>query len=110
MDIGPWQAQLRKGAAELVVLSILRGAERYGLEILERANRAGGVVTEGALYPLLSRLEKEGKLASRWTVEEGPHPRKYYRLTDDGAALLAAMTDAWVAFRAAMTEIVEAGK
>ena len=108
MDIAPWQAQLRKGAAELVVLALLRGGDRYGAEILARANRAGGVVTEGALYPLLSRLEKEGKLASRWVVEGGPHPRKYYRLTDEGVALLAAMTDAWVAFRAAMTEIVEA--
>ena len=108
MDIAPWQAQLRKGAAELVVLAVLRGGERYGADILEQANRAGGIVAEGALYPLLNRLEKDGKLSARWSVDDGPHPRKYYRLTDDGAALLATMTETWVAFRLAMTDIVEA--
>lgn len=107
MDIGPWQAQLRKGAAELVVLATLRDGERYGVQILERTNRAGDIVTEGALYPLLSRLEKEGKLRSRWVTEDGPHPRKYYALTDTGAALLGAMSDAWVRFRTAMTDVVE---
>lgn len=110
MDIGPWQAQLRKGAAELVVLATLRDGERYGVQILERTNRAGDIVTEGALYPLLSRLEKEGKLRSRWVTEDGPHPRKYYALTETGAALLQAMSDAWVRFRTAMTDVVEDGR
>ena len=108
MDLAPWQAQLRKGAAELVVLAVLRSGERYGADILEQANRAGSIVAEGALYPLLSRLEKDGKLRSRWSVDDGPHPRKYYRLTDDGTALLATMTDTWVSFRSAMMNIVEA--
>ncbi len=107
MDISSWQAQLRKGAAELVVLAIVSGGERYGLQILERANRAGGVVTDGALYPLLNRLEKDGKLSSRWALEDGPHPRKYYRLSEAGAAMLSQMTTAWIAFREAMTLIVE---
>ena len=107
MDIAPWQVQLRKGAAELVVLAIIRDGDRYGLQILEQANRGGEIVTEGALYPLLNRLEKDGKLAARWAIECGPHPRKYYHLTTDGAALLGAMTTAWVAFRTAMTTIVE---
>ncbi len=110
MNIASWQAQLRKGAAELVVLSIVGGGERYGLQILEQANQVGEIVTEGALYPLLNRLEKDGKLASRWVHECGPHPRKYYHLTDEGAALLSAMTEAWVAFRTAMTSIVEADR
>jgi PadR family transcriptional regulator PadR len=108
MDIAPWSAQLRKGAAELVVLSILAGgAERYGLQILERANRAGDIVSDGTLYPLLSRLEKDGKLQSRWDLQDGPHPRKYYRLTRDGAAMLPAMAAAWIKFRTAMCDIVE---
>ncbi len=107
MNISPWQSQLRKGAAELVVLSSLRAGERYGLEILERVNRSGGIVTEGALYPLLNRLEKDGKVASNWVLGNGPSPRKYYGLTDEGTALVAAMTDAWVTFRTSMTDIVE---
>ena len=110
MNIALWQTQLRKGAAELVVLSIVGGGERYGLQIFKRANLGGEIVTEGALYPLLNRLERDGKLVSRWVVDDGPHPRKYYRLTDEGMALLAAMTEAWVAFRTTMSDIVEADR
>ncbi|MDB5692220.1 MAG: hypothetical protein JWO81_1283 [Alphaproteobacteria bacterium] len=107
MEIASWIAQLRKGAAELVVLSVLGRGEAYGLQILEQANCAGEIVTEGALYPLLARLEKESKLKSRWVTDDGPHPRKFYQLTGDGAAAHSAMTKAWVAFRLAMSEIVE---
>jgi PadR family transcriptional regulator PadR len=107
MEIAPWLAQLRKGAAELVVLSIVKRGERYGLQILEEANSVGEIVSDGALYPLLNRLEKDGKLASRWVLEDGPHPRKYYRLTGDGASYLRAMRSAWIAFRTAMSSVVE---
>jgi len=107
MDISTWQSQLRKGAAELVIMSVVAGGERYGLQILEEANRGGEVVSEGALYPLLTRLEKDGKLTSRWVVEDAPHPRKYYQLTKEGAEQLSAMREAWIAFRSAMTKVVE---
>lgn len=107
MDITSWLAQLRKGAAELVVLAIVGRAECYGLQILEQANLAGDIVSDGALYPLLNRLEKDGKLASRWVTDDGSHPRKYYRLTAEGAETLAAMKTAWVSFRTAMSGVVE---
>ena len=107
MEITPWLSQLRKGAAELVVLAIVKRGERYGLQILEEANAAGDIVSDGALYPLLNRLEKDGKLAARWVVEDGPHPRKYYKLTSDGSAYLSAMLSAWIAFRTAMSGVVE---
>ncbi|NEX93877.1 PadR family transcriptional regulator [Caulobacter sp. 17J65-9] len=108
MDLGSWQTQLRKGAAELVVLALLGRKERYGLEILEGAGEAGELVTEGALYPLLTRLEREGKLASRWALDEGAsHPRKYYRLTGEGERLLAEMRPVWSRFHAQVTTIVE---
>lgn len=108
MDMGSWQTQLRKGAAELVVLALLGRGERYGLEILEGAGETGELVTEGALYPLLTRLEREGKLASRWSIDEGAsHPRKYYRLTAEGERLLAEMRPVWSRFHAQVTAIVE---
>lgn len=107
MDIAPWLAQLRKGAAELVVLAIVGRGECYGLEILQNANAAGDIVSDGALYPLLNRLEKDGKLAARWVTSDGPHPRKYYKLTKEGAATLAAMKSAWTGFRTAMSSVVE---
>ena len=107
MDVSTWQVQLRKGAAELAVLSLVRDRERYGVEILARANADGEIVTEGALYPLLSRLERDGKLATRWVVDGSPHPRKFYRLTSEGEGTLAAMTSAWTRFRTAVSAIVE---
>ncbi len=107
IDITPWLAQLRKGAAELVVLAVVGRDECYGLQILSKANAAGDIVSDGALYPLLSRLEKDGKLASRWDTADATHPRKYYRLTDEGAATLTAMTAAWISFRTAMSGAVE---
>jgi PadR family transcriptional regulator PadR len=107
MDIAPWLAQLRKGAAELVVLAIVSDGECYGLQILEKANAAGDIVSDGALYPLLNRLEKDGKIASHWVTDSGVHPRKYYRLTKEGAATFKAMLSAWITFRAAMSAVVE---
>ena len=108
MELTSWQSQLRKGAAELVVLAILDRGERYGLQILEETGAAGGVVSDGSLYPLLNRLEREGKLQSRWSLDEGvSHPRKYYRLTPDGERLLGEMRGAWGEFHKTITSIVE---
>ena len=108
MDLASWHSQLRKGAAELVVLAILGRGERYGLQILDESGAAGAVISDGALYPLLNRLEREGKLAARWSLDEGvSHPRKYYRLTPDGEGLLAQMRLAWAEFHPAITAIVE---
>lgn len=107
MELSQWQAQLRKGAAELAVLSILVRQERYGLQILDAANDRGVIVTDGALYPLLSRLETEGKIQARWEVEDAAHPRKYYRLTGKGQAAQLAMKTAWIDFRETMTRLVE---
>jgi len=96
MDVTGWQTQLRKGAAELVVLSLLKDQERYGLDILRHASGNTGVLSDGTLYPLLTRLEREGKIVGRWALEdESRNPRKYYRLSQEGAALLVEMTRVW---------------
>jgi PadR family transcriptional regulator, regulatory protein PadR len=107
MDLNPWQSQLRKGAAELVVLAVLARGEAYGLQILDRANAQGEVVSDGALYPLLTRLEKAGKIAARWDTEQGPNPRKYYRLTPEGEAMLGEMRRLWGGFREMMDNLVQ---
>jgi PadR family transcriptional regulator, regulatory protein PadR len=108
MDIGSWQTQLRKGAAELVVLSLLSGGERYGLDILERAGGSGGVLSDGTLYPLLTRLEREGKVEARWAMaDDAKIPRKYYRLSAEGIALIGAMQRTWHEFSAFVTGAIE---
>ena len=110
-ELDAWRTQLRKGAAELAVLACLDEKERYGVELLERIRDAGGLdLSEGSIYPLLARLMKERKITGRWVADEGaPHPRKYYALTGDGRAFLAAMLDEWHRFDAAMWQIIGAG-
>jgi PadR family transcriptional regulator, regulatory protein PadR len=107
MDLASWQSQLRKGAVELVVLTVLARGEAYGLEILDRANAAGDLVADGALYPLLARLEKAGRIAARWEAGEGGNPRKYYRLTREGEAMLTEMRTMWGGFRATIDQLVK---
>ncbi len=108
MDTTPWQTQLRKGAAELVILSLLRRGERYGLEMLEQAGGRGGVLSDGTLYPLLTRLEREGKIEARWAMaDDAKVPRKYYKLSKEGEALIAEMQRVWHDFSAFVTGALE---
>lgn len=108
MDIAAWHSQLRKGAAELVVLSFLIKGESYGVEILDQVGGSGGVLSEGSLYPLLTRLERDGKLVARWVMADGAKiPRKYYRLTDEGLALAAEMQRSWSEFSAFVSGAIE---
>jgi PadR family transcriptional regulator PadR len=108
MELNAWRAQLRKGAAELAVLATLHRKESYGLELLERIQGAGGLaLSEGSIYPLLSRLQKDGKIRGRWVEDpEAVHPRKYYSLTNDGRQLLAEMLTEWTVFEEAMRQVL----
>jgi PadR family transcriptional regulator PadR len=108
MDMDAWKTQLRKGAAELAVLSLLEGGEKYGVEMLEafRARPEIGIA-DSTIYPLLNRMEKEGRLKSRWAPDLGSGPpRKYYHLTKDGESALEEMRPAWRAFQAQLSELV----
>jgi PadR family transcriptional regulator PadR len=108
MNVDSWQTQLRKGAAELVVLSLLKDRELYGIELLDRAGGNGGILSDGTLYPLLARLEREGKLAGAWALPDDARiPRKYYRLTAEGEALVAQMQPLWRQFSAFVTGAIE---
>lgn len=108
VDIGSWQTQLRKGAAELVVLSLLRRQESYGLEILEHAGGNGGVLSDGTLYPLLTRLERDGKILARWALaEDSKAPRKYYRLSPEALEMIAEMKRLWEEFSAFVSAATE---
>jgi PadR family transcriptional regulator, regulatory protein PadR len=108
-DLAPWRSQLRKGAAELAVLAVLGRGESYGVEILDAVRARPGLdLSEGTIYPLLSRMQKEGTISGRWVEDpDGSHARKYYQLTDDGKAVLRQMLREWAEFVGAMNEIVE---
>jgi PadR family transcriptional regulator, regulatory protein PadR len=97
-----WREQLRRGTLDLAVLLVIAPAPRYGLDILRHLEFTDLVLTEGTIYPLLARLEREGVLAGEWVEGEGPRARKYYSLTGRGRRRLADMRDE---FRSVTTKI-----
>lgn len=102
-----WEVQLRKGCLELAILGSLWTGRRYGLEILrELEDRSELVVSEGTVYPLLSRLKTEGLLESEWVEAEAGHPRKYYRLTASGKRRAVQMARMWTQFSASVGKLL----
>ncbi|MDB6109071.1 MAG: PadR family transcriptional regulator [Pedosphaera sp.] len=89
-----WTVQVRKGLLELCILNALAEKERYGYELVKTLVEIQGMgVTEGTLYPLLSRLRVQGLISSRLEESsEGP-ARKYYALTKEGMKTMAIMND-----------------
>ncbi len=85
--------ELRRGSLVLAVLAALK-QERYGYTLRRELADAGLAIDEGALYPMLRRLESQGLLTSEWREEEKRNKR-FYRLSDDGAALLAELAAEW---------------
>ena len=81
-----------------IVLAILAEADSYGYAILQRVRELSGgrmAWTDGMLYPVLHRLERLGYVAARWEVAESGRRRKYYRITREGRAQLAAQRQQW---------------
>ena len=85
--------ELRRGALGLAVLAALR-EERYGYVLRQMLEVAGLQIDEGALYPLLRRLETQGLLTSQWR-EEGKRNKRFYRLSPDGERVLAQLLAEW---------------
>jgi len=91
-----WVAQVRKGLVELCVMATLRKGEAYGYQLLqELANAEGLAITESTVYPILSRLTKEGYVRVRAAPSPAGPPRRYYRLTPLGEARLKQMEEYW---------------
>jgi PadR family transcriptional regulator, regulatory protein PadR len=95
-----WTTQMRKGLLELSVLAALKGNRLYGYDIVKRLSGVGGLVmSEGTIYPILSRFKKEG-LVETTLVESAEGPaRKYYQLTAKGRQMLSHMLAAWAEVR-----------
>jgi PadR family transcriptional regulator PadR len=83
--------QLRKGFLAYCVLLICGESAKYTSDIILQLRGAELVVVEGTIYPLLSRLQKDGLLAHEWQESEQGPPRKYYKLTDFGRDVVARL-------------------
>ncbi len=88
-------APLRKGLLEFVVLKLLGGPSLYVADLLKTLSATDFATQEGTLYPLLSRLRREGLVDYEWRESDLGPPRKYYRLTDAGRAQLAELQAYW---------------
>jgi PadR family transcriptional regulator PadR len=87
---------LRKGLLEFVVLKIVSGDSVYVPDILRRLAGTEFATQEGTLYPLLSKLRREGLVRYEWQESEAGPPRKYYQLTDAGRAQVHALDQYWL--------------
>jgi PadR family transcriptional regulator PadR len=85
--------ELRRGSLILAVLGALR-EERYGYTLRQTLEEAGLPIEEGALYPLLRRLETQGLLTSQWR-EDANRNKRFYKLSRDGKALLTQLLTEW---------------
>jgi PadR family transcriptional regulator PadR len=84
--------QLRKGFLAYCVLKVCSGEPMYTSDIIKRLSEAELVVVEGTIYPLLSRLQKDGLLEHQWQESEQGPPRKYYKVTNLGRDVMDCIT------------------
>jgi PadR family transcriptional regulator, regulatory protein PadR len=97
--------ELKKGSAELIILSILEARARHGYEISKLIeSRSNGHLKfhVASLYPLLYRLEERGWLQGRWIEKTGQRRRRFYSLTPAGRRVLDQQRDTWKNFVEAM--------
>jgi transcriptional regulator len=99
------EREMKKGSAELIILSILEARPRHGYEISKLIEaRSNGQLTfhVASLYPLLYRLEERGWLQGRWVEKTGQRRRRFYSLTPAGRRVLVRQRSTWKAFVEAM--------
>ena len=102
--------ELKKGSAELLILSLVESRPRHGYEISKLIeSRSNGALSfnVASLYPLLYRLENRGWIQGRWVEKAGERRRRFYRLTAEGRKVLAAQRNVWRDFVTAVNRITE---
>ena len=100
--------ELKKGSAELLILSLLEGRPRHGYEIAKLIEeRSEGELTfhVASLYPLLYRLAKRRWVQGRWVEKSGERRRRFYRLTPAGRKVLKSQRESWKSFALAVDRI-----
>lgn len=100
---------LRKGVLEWCALAVIRDGDIYGRDLARRLTELGLLASEGALYPLLSRLRESGWVDTHWVESTSGPPRRYYRLTPTGAAALDRFEHTWRSFSASVERALDSG-
>lgn len=96
---------IRKGLLEFVILRIIASDKVYVADMLRRLSATEFATQEGTLYPLLSKLRRDGLVEYEWQESEAGPPRKYYRLTDAGRAQLRELDEYWKSLNTTVDQI-----
>jgi len=108
MRVKLFDRELKKGSAELLILSLIEHRPRHGYEISKLIEqRSEGVLkfNVASFYPLLYRLEKRGFISGRWVEKAGQRRRRYYQLTVQGKTVLKEQRSSWSEFVNAINRI-----
>ena len=108
IDTRALDRELKKGSAELLVLSLLEARPRHGYDLsklIESRSDGQLLFHIDSLYPLLYRLEERGWIAGSWADKAGERRRRYYRLTPQGRKVLAKQRRVWEIFVASVRRV-----
>ena len=98
-------SSIRKGLLEFLILRIVSSDKVYVADMLKRLSPTEFATQEGTLYPLLSKMRREGLVDYEWQESDAGPPRKYYRLTAKGAAQLGELNDYWKNINATVSQL-----
>ena len=98
-------ASIRKGLLEFLILKIVAADKVYAADILDRLSKTEFATQEGTLYPLLSKMRRDGLLDYEWQESDAGPPRKYYELTTKGKSQLAELDDYWKQLNTTVTRL-----
>jgi transcriptional regulator len=104
--------ELKRGSAEMLILSLVEERPRHGYEILKLLEeRSGGVLKFhiGSVYPILFRLDRRGWIRGEWQTEKGSRRRREYRITASGRAVLKNQRGVWRDLVAAIDRVARTG-
>lgn len=94
-------AELKKGSAEFLILSLLKHQDRHGYELSKLIeSRSRGVLSfnVSSLYPLLHRMEEQGWIAGKWVERAGERRKRFYSITPEGRKTLVEQRQSWREF------------
>src|SRR5918999_619028 len=95
MSVDDRFAAIRRGLLEFLILKIVAANKVYAADIVKRLSSTDFATQEGTLYPLLSKMRRDGLLEYEWQESDAGPPRKYYELTAKGKSQLADLNDYW---------------
>ena len=109
IDTRTLDRELKKGSAELLILSLLDARPRHGYELSKLIeSRSNGNLTFhiDSLYPLLYRLEERSWIKGTWVEKSGERRRRYYKVTAEGRRVLARQQKTWATFVESVARII----